>query len=97
MHDFIKKYPLLDKLNVSRETCLEFEQFATMVREKNKEINIISSATEKKEDIMNRHIIDTAQIIDFIEFNSKSISDLVTGGGFPGLITAIMLKNKKKI
>ena len=45
---------------------------------------------------MNRHIIDTAQIIDFIDFNSKSISDLGTGGGFPGLITAIMLKNKKK-
>ena len=35
MDDFNKKYPLIDKLNVSRETCLEFETFASMVSEKN--------------------------------------------------------------
>ena len=38
MDDFNKKYPLIDILNVSRETCLEFETFASMVSEKNKEI-----------------------------------------------------------
>ena len=96
MDDFIKKYPLINILNVSRETCLEFETFASMVREKNKEINIISNTTEKKEDIMNRHILDTAQIIDFIDLKKKSASDLGTGGGFPGITAAIMLKNQKR-
>ena len=46
--------------------------------------------------MMNRHIIDTAQIIDFIDLNSSSSSDLGSGGGFPGITVAIMLKNLKK-
>ena len=96
MDDFNKKYPLIDILNVSRETCLEFETFASMVSEKNKEINIVSNSTEKKHDIMNRHILDTAQIIDFINLNSESATDLGTGGGFPGITIAIMLKNHKR-
>ena len=96
MEDTINKYPLLDKLNVSRETCLEFKEFMSMVREKNKQINIISSKTEEEEEMMNRHIIDTAQIIDFIDLNSSSSSDLGSGAGFPGITVAIMLKNLKK-
>ena len=96
MEDTINKYPLLDKLNVSRETCLEFKEFMSMVREKNKQINIISSKTEEEEEMMNRHIVDTAQIIDFIDLNSSSSSDLGSGAGFPGITVAIMLKNLKK-
>jgi 16S rRNA (guanine527-N7)-methyltransferase len=96
MDDFSKKYPIINMLDVSRETCLEFQEFASMVRKQNKKINIISAGTEKREDIMNRHIIDTAQIIDFISLNAKNASDLGSGGGFPGITAAIILKNQKK-
>ena len=63
---------------------------------KNKKINIISQKTAQKKAIINRHIIDSAQIIDFIDLKSNTTTDLGSGGGMPGIIIAIMLKNLKK-
>jgi 16S rRNA (guanine527-N7)-methyltransferase len=96
MEKILKNYSLLNQLYISRETCLDFEQFITMIVEKNKEINIISKESAKNEIIRDRHIIDSAQVIDFIDFNNNTISDLGTGGGFPGIIIAIIIKNMKK-
>jgi 16S rRNA (guanine527-N7)-methyltransferase len=96
MDEIFIKYPLIKKLNVSRETCLDFEKFISMILDKNKEINIVSSKNANKDIIMNRHIIDSAQIIDFVDFNHNTTCDLGTGGGFPGLVTAIVAKNMKK-
>jgi len=96
MDEIFIKYPLIKKLNVSRETCLDFEKFTSMILDKNKEINIVSSKNANKDIIMNRHIIDSAQIIDFVDFNYNTTCDLGTGGGFPGLVTAIVAKNMKK-
>ena len=96
MDEIFIKYPLIKKLNVSRETCLDFEKFIFMILDKNKEINIVSSENANKDIIMNRHIIDSAQIIDFVDFNYNTTGDLGTGGGFPGLVTAIVAKNMKK-
>jgi 16S rRNA (guanine527-N7)-methyltransferase len=67
-----------------------------MIIEKNREINIISQETAKNRVIRERHIIDSAQVIDFIDLNSNTTTDLGTGGGMPGIIIAIMLKNMKK-
>ena len=66
-----------------------------MIQEKNKEINIISREIFEKEHIRERHIIDSAQIIDFVDLNSNTTSDLGTGGGMPGLIVAIVMKKIK--
>jgi len=96
MEETIKKYSLLNRLNVSRETCLDFEKFISMIIDKNKEINIISKKTAKNEIIRERHILDSAQAIDFIDLNSNTTSDLGTGGGMPGIVIAIMVKNLKK-
>ena len=63
-----------------------------MIQEKNKEINIISKKTDEKKVIRERHIIDSAQIIDFVDLNSNTTCDLGTGGGMPGLIVAIAMK-----
>jgi len=94
--EIYKKYSLLDKLNVSRETYLDFENFVTMILKKSKEINIISKKTAVKELIRERHIIDSAQAIDFIDLNNNTTSDIGSGGGFPGIVIAIMAKNLKK-
>ena len=96
MDEILKKYSLLNQSNVSRETCLDFEKFIAMVIEKNQEINIISRENEENNIIRERHIIDSAQAIDFIDLNSNTTTDLGSGGGFPGIIIAIMLKNMKK-
>ena len=94
--EILNSYSKLNSLNVSRETYLDFELFISMMVEKNKEINIISQVTAKKEVIRDRHIIDSAQIIDFIDLNSDTTTDLGTGGGMPGIIIAIILKKMKK-
>jgi len=94
--EILNSYSVLNTLNVSRETFFDFEIFISMIKEKNKEINIISQETSKKEVIRERHIIDSAQIIDFVDLNSNSTTDLGTGGGMPGIIIAIILKNMKK-
>ena len=88
-------YSKISNLNVSRETCNELESLISMILEKNKKINIISKKIGKKEAIRERHIIDSAQIIDFVDLNSNTTCDLGTGGGMPGLIVAIVMKKLK--
>jgi len=94
-NQILNSYSKISNLNVSRETCNELESLISMIQEKNKEINIISKKMSEKEAIRERHIIDCAQIIDFIDLNSNTTSDLGTGGGMPGLIVAIVIKNLK--
>ena len=91
MDENLKKYSILDKFNVSRETCIDFERFISLILEKNQEINIISKKTESV--IRERHIIDSAQAIDLIDLNATICSDLGSGGGLPGIVLAIMMKN----
>ena len=95
MDEILNKYSLLKYLNVSRETCLDFEKFISMIVERNKEINIISKETAKDELIRERHVIDSAQIYDFVDLNYNTTSDFGSGGGFPGIIMAIIMKNFK--
>ena len=91
----LQNYSQIPNFNVSRETCNELESLIKMIQEKNREINIISKKTSEKEAIRHRHIIDSAQIIDFIDLNSNTTSDLGSGGGMPGLIVAILMKKIK--
>ena len=88
-------YSKITGLNVSRETCNELESLISMILEKNKQINIISKKTCEKDEVRERHIIDSAQIIDFVDLNSNTTTDLGTGGGMPGLIVAIIMKKLK--
>ena len=94
-NQILNSYSQISHLNVSRETCNELENLISMIQEKNKEINIISREMFKKEQIRHRHIIDSAQIIDFVDLNTNTTSDLGTGGGMPGLIVAIVMKKMK--
>jgi 16S rRNA (guanine527-N7)-methyltransferase len=94
--DSLKNYSKLDRLNVSRETCLDFEKFISMIASKNKKINIISKKSSENDDIRQRHIIDSAQAIDFVDLNENTTCDLGSGGGMPGIVIAIMAKNLKK-
>ena len=93
--EILNSYSKLNDLNVSRETFLDFENYISMIIEKNKKINIISQKTSSKKSIIERHIVDSAQIIDFVDFNSNTTIDLGSGGGLPGIVVAIILKNMK--
>ena len=96
MHNVIlNSYSKISNLNVSRETCNEFENLITMIQKKNKKINIISKKNSEKDTIRERHIIDSAQIIDFVDLNYDTTCDIGSGSGMPGLIIAIVMKKLK--
>jgi len=94
-HEILNSYSRLNHLNVSRETFSDFENYISMIIEKNNKINLISEKTASKKAIIERHIIDSAQIIDFVDLKSNTTTDLGSGAGMPGIIVAIILKNMK--
>ena len=87
------EYSKLEPLNVSRETFPELEEFRSLILKKNKEINLISCNTEEVS--RERHILDSAQIIDFIDKNDELCTDIGSGSGLPGIVLAIIMKHKK--
>ena len=91
--NFIKNSKLSIQ-NVSRETLDELNKYSLSILRKNKDINLISLSTEKS--INTRHIIDSAQTIDFIDKNDVNVcTDLGSGAGLPGIVLAILMKPKK--
>jgi len=83
----------LEPLNVSRETFPDLEEFRQIIIQKNRSINLISKQSEQVS--KERHIIDSAQIIDFIDLNLPICTDIGSGSGLPGIVLAIIMKHKK--
>ena len=93
--NFFKKSKLNIK-NVSRETFNDLNEYVNLVVHKNKEINMISKSSEKTINI--RHLLDSSQIIDFVDKNDiKVCTDLGSGAGFPGIVLAILMKSKNPL
>jgi 16S rRNA (guanine527-N7)-methyltransferase len=93
MDEYFDNFLILDKFNVSRETYSILNEFRELIIEKNKEINLISTKSIKNS--RNRHIIDCAQVIDLIDINSKTCTDIGSGAGLPGIVLSILLRDKK--
>jgi len=77
---------------VSRETITSLKEYEKLLVNANKSLNLIGNSTINQ--IWNRHFLDSFQLIDFIEKNDKSLIDLGSGAGFPGLILAIAAKDR---
>ena len=83
---------LQNQLNYSVKNISDIKLFINELLKANKKHNFISKSTENV--IWHRHILDSAQLVKFIDFSNGSLSDLGSGAGFPGLILAIFNKNK---
>ena len=83
---------LKKSLNFSDHSIEKLKKFTNLVLKENQNYNLIAKSTEKQ--IWLRHILDSAQLVKFIDFNVNSLSDLGTGAGFPGLVVEIFNKNK---
>ena len=80
-------------IQVSRETIRSLNVYEDLLLENNRKLNLISKSTENI--LKTRHILDSAQVIDFIDKNSKICADLGTGAGFPGIVLSILFKERK--
>ena len=78
---------------VSRETITSLKKYEKCLIESNKTLNLVGKSTIN--DVWIRHFLDSSQVIDFIDKNSKSVIDIGSGAGFPGLIVAILAKDRK--
>lgn len=89
-----KKYQALLNIisSVSRETMEDLIQFESLLIQWNMHINLISSATVPV--LWTRHILDSAQIYPLYS-NLLHWCDLGSGGGFPAIVIAILMKEKK--
>ena len=82
---------LQNQLHFSSKSIEKLQIFTNALIIANKKHNLISKNTEV--DIWHRHILDSAQLVKFIDFSKGSLSDLGSGAGFPGLVLAIFNQN----
>ncbi|MCR8724469.1 16S rRNA (guanine(527)-N(7))-methyltransferase RsmG [Frigidibacter sp. ROC022] len=73
---------------VSRETTERLAAFEALVRKWNPAVNLVSRASLA--DLRQRHIEDSVQLLGFSGLTAGHWVDLGTGGGFPGLVIAIL-------
>lgn len=80
-----------DWLNVSRETLVQLEQLVCLVEKWNPVINLVSRRSIPE--IWERHLLDSAQLFGLIPRTAKQLLDLGSGGGFPGLVLAVLSRD----
>ncbi len=89
----MKKNKFVKSLNVSRETLSDFYEYKTLLSKWNEKINLVSKHTLI--DIWERHFLDSGQIIINVEASGKRWVDVGSGAGFPGLVVALLLRDRK--
>jgi 16S rRNA (guanine527-N7)-methyltransferase len=75
-------------VDVSRETQGQLDAMVQTLGKWQKAINLIGKAT--LEDAWTRHLLDSAQVAPLLPAGTKSLTDLGSGAGFPGLVLAVL-------
>ena len=78
---------------VSRETITSLKKYEDILINANKTLNLVGKSTIN--DIWTRHFLDSVQVIDFIDKKDKTLIDLGSGAGFPGIVVALAAKDRK--
>jgi 16S rRNA (guanine527-N7)-methyltransferase len=73
---------------VSDEALAKLAQYVALLTEWQNRVNLIAPSTFA--DIWRRHVLDSAQLVDLIPAGTRKILDLGSGGGFPGMVLAIL-------
>ena len=89
----MKRNEFIKSLNVSRETLKGFYEYKALLSKWNEKINLVSKNTLV--DIWERHFLDSGQIIKHVEASGKKWVDVGSGAGFPGLVVALLLRDRK--
>lgn len=78
--------------DVSRETLARLKIYADMLEDANTRHNLVSRASLPE--MWRRHFLDSAQLFPFIPERARSLVDLGSGAGFPGLVLAELLRER---
>ena len=74
-------------LDVSRETLERLQAYEALLRQWQKTVNLVSA--KSLDDVWRRHFLDSGQLCRLLA-DAKSVADIGSGAGFPGLVVAIM-------
>ena len=85
---------IVTRLNVSRETLERLEALSDLLRKWNPKINLVAPST--LDNLWARHIHDSAQMFDLVAPSGGKWLDIGSGGGFPGLVVAILNAEQKQ-
>lgn len=77
-----------DTLNVSRETLDRFAAYLSLLEKWQKSVNLVARTTLGI--AWQRHILDSGQLACYLPSGCKTIMDVGSGAGFPGLVLSIM-------
>lgn len=81
--------------NVSRETLVRLTAYVDLLRDWNTRHNLVSDASLA--DVWRRHVWDSAQLARYIPKTAKTLVDLGSGAGFPGLVLAALLQDRVQV
>lgn len=76
------------QFGVSRETCGRLIEYETALRQWQRRINLVGPST--LEDVWRRHFADSAQLAAHLRADARSLVDLGSGAGFPGLVLKLL-------
>ena len=81
-----------ERANVSRETIEKLSVYADLLKKWTPSINLVAKSTLAN--LWHRHFLDSAQVLDLARLESGHWVDIGTGGGFPGLVVAVISAEK---
>jgi 16S rRNA (guanine527-N7)-methyltransferase len=88
----IKKNNILAQIknfcDLQKSSIINLEDFVLLLLKENQNYNLIGKSTI--EDIWNRHILDSAQLLKYIDNKNLKCADFGTGSGFPGIILSML-------
>ena len=80
------------EFSVSRETSKRLIRYEELLRQWQKAVNLVAPGT--LDEIWSRHFADSAQLARLVPEGARSLMDMGAGGGFPGLVLAIVLAER---
>lgn len=79
---------LLEEFGLSIDKISKFERYLDLLLEWNEKFNL--TAITDKDEIEEKHFIDSIELIKYFDVKNKSLLDVGSGAGFPGIPLAIV-------
>ena len=74
---------LLEEFGLQKEQIAKFEKYLDLLLEWNEKFNL--TAITDKDEIEEKHFIDSIELIKFFDVGNKTLLDVGSGAGFPGI------------
>lgn len=84
---------LLEDFRLSKEQISKFEKYLELLLEWNERFNL--TAITDKDEIEEKHFLDSLKLVEYFDIENKTLLDIGSGAGFPGIPLAIVKSTAK--